>query len=972
QRAAIQQLIRNSNATIQDSSEEALTAFYGVPTTRESDPIRAANTGLAIVEQARRGTTIGIGLSFGTVESQSQSDGTETFVPTGQLMSRLSRLQAAAEEGIIADDLMYQLLETRYEFEEGECLQGEPPIYTYQLLSAHNLSSPTIPLIGRHAELELLKADVEKLLLGGSSFILLTGEAGIGKTRLITELRAHYSDAPLFWLQGKCSSDGYFNYAPIIEALNTHLTPGPSPMKERGEAKRDAVDGAMAHQLREELRRFGMERAIPYMADFLSLPMDAISTEAEAKRYQTATAEQIRYRTFMSLRDWLTNMADVHPIVFVVEDFQWVDEPTLELLKYLTKLAAQIPIMFLYVQRRWHEDAFDKLAVAIQNAYSEGYRQIELNRLSREQSRRLLLQICARMSASGVSNTDVLPTDVFEECSGRRPRPRFDGADATKSIFNNISVDIQRHILDRANGNPFYLEEMCRSSFQNRRLKCESYTKEIPHSIQSAILSRVDQLDPIRKSVVQYAAVLGESFRPSILARLFPQVNIEKTLTMLTNSDFIQSVTESDLIQFKHSLIQEAILKSIAPTSRRQIHHEIAQTLEKFHKEQIEHFSTMLAHHYHFAGDGEKALEYALKAARYHARTLEYRQAARCYRIALAHESTLSDKERYETYMELGECLRNLHQMEEAITIYQKAETLATDKTERALAYIELAHVYNDYIHDWMRDHENAVMYRDKAAALVDEGTDTESIVKIFDNSIQSYGLSAPRGTTRQAGDNFISELLRSLEIIRGRNAERAEVKLLLAIAARLYPHDAGKSLAYQQQALSIAQKIGDDSLLGHLFFHLADIMLEHDNRQSLAFAQEALRRYEKMGDALAVVDTYGIIGRAYYLLGNTEKSIAAYEQMLKFDWLFDVWRLGVGCLALLVQNYVQRGDLTRARKMFFQMLNLIRKHPNKAQSMVMENAAASLCYGGVMHDTTSWMRENISSTIERGCEFVA
>lgn len=161
QRTAIQQLIRDSNATIQGAAEEALTAFYGVPTTRESDPIRAANTALAIQEQIRVGTTIGIGLSFGTVELHSQPDGVETFVPTGQLMSRLSTLQASTEEGIIADDLMYQLLETRYEFEEGECLRGESPIYTYQLLSAHDLSSPTIPLIGRHAELELLKAEVD-------------------------------------------------------------------------------------------------------------------------------------------------------------------------------------------------------------------------------------------------------------------------------------------------------------------------------------------------------------------------------------------------------------------------------------------------------------------------------------------------------------------------------------------------------------------------------------------------------------------------------------------------------------------------------------------------------------------------------------------------------------------------------------------------------------------------------------------
>jgi len=555
-------------------------------------------------------------------------------------------------------------------------------------------------------------------------------------------------------------------------------------------------------------------------------------------------------------------------------------------------------------------------------------------------------------------STDVLscaPTD--DHTLKQASSPAVGGADGTRGTFNNISNDIQRHILNRAEGNPFYLEEMARASIQSASFS--QHYGRVPYSIQSVILSRIDQLDPIRKPIIQYAAVLGEAFRSSILAHLFPQVDMEKTLTMLTNADFIQRAAEPDLIQFKHALIQEAILNSIAPASRRQIHQEIAQTLEKFQQEQIEPFSTMLAHHYNLAGDEEKTLKYALKAARYHARKLEYRQAARCYRIALAYEAALSDKEQYDTYMEFGKCLQMLRQMEEAIAIYQKAEMLATNKTERALAYIKLAHVYNDYIHDWTVDREKAVMYCQKAVALVDEQTDTEAIVEIFQRNIIGIG------------DDFISEQLRALEIIRERNDERTEVRLLLTIAAHPYPRDVEKSLVYQQQALAIARKIGDDSFLGYIFSRLAGIMLEHDSRQALIFAQEALQWYEQVDDTLAVATLHRMIGRAHSLLGNTKESIAAYEQMLKFDWLFNDWWLGVECLGSLVQNYVRRGNWELARNMFFRMLNIVRKHPTKSQSQALEYSSASLCYGGTLKDS-SWMRENIRETIERGCEFVA
>jgi len=799
-----------------------------------------------------------------------------------------------------------------------------------------------LPMVGRHGELQAILEVVERLRLTGSGGIFrITGEAGVGKSHLLATLRAHCSDGSLLWLEGKCPSYSQRAYSPIIEALQEYF---------QVEHAASLLVERAASSLRrlESIREQVGDAALPYLADFLGIPCDV-----DDERFNAATAEQIRIRTFMFLRDWLREFGEQTPIVWVIEDCHWLDASSKELLQYLARLVEGIPILFIYIRRSGYEH--DEQAVNIMALeehlsadYAEEYHQIHLNPLSLSESR-LLLQTWL------------------------------------KQREKDIPAQIQSRLLARASGNPLYLQEIVRNVERWGADKVE----KIPPTIDRLIRARADSLDPVRKAVLQYSAVVGNTVSISLLTCAFPQVDIPKTIKMLTDAEWFKKInsrsivrsqeqSSQGLVRFEHDILREVLYSSLTKETRQNLHREIAELYEALYTDvptspDVAAASVLpssvtptaknyglIAYHYHRAGCDEQACSYALRAAHHHASALEYRQAAWCYRIALAHESTLSDKERYDTYMGFGESLHKLHQMEEAIEIYQKAETSATDKTERALAYIELARIYYGYIHDWTCDSEKAIMYRDKAIALVDENTDTESIVTIFGHGI------------RGNDDYFISEVLHALEVVRERKDERAEVKLLFAINIHLYPHDVEKSLAYQKQALAIAQKIGDDSLLGDVFHSLAGMMLGHDNQQALIFAQKALRRYEQVGDARYTAGIYRTIGWRHYLLGNTEESIAAYEQMLKYDWLFDDWWLGIDCLAFLVQNYAQRNDWERARKFFFRMLNLVRKHPNKPQSGSIEDAAASLCYGGPVHLASSWMTENISATIERGCEFIA
>jgi len=939
-------------------SDGNLVILYGYPETHEDDAIRAAHTAEAIVAEPHLNGKAGIAISAclsccsevercsgveppnnGAITSRQQDvalgNSTCGFFSSSAFYS-LMGLASAVEDGILVDETAQFLLKEHYRFEEVHVrsqTQGE--LMAYRLIGALSSEktretphSENLPMVGRHGELQALLEVVERLRLTGSGGIFqITGEAGVGKSRLLASLRARCSDGSLLWLEGESPSYAQKAYAPIIEALQEHF-----------QVERAASSFHAASLLRtlKSIREQASAAALPYFADFLG-----ISCDVDDEKFNTATAEQIRIRTFMFLRDWLRKISEQTAIVWVIEDAHWLDESSKELLQYLARLVEEIPILFIYLQRSGYEH--DEQAASIialeerlRSDYAEEYHEIHLNPLSLSESR-LLLQAWLKQKQS------------------------------------NIPAQAQSRLLGRAAGNPLYLREIARSIQQ---WGVDSVHK-IPPTIDRIIRARADSLDPVRKSVLQYSAIVGNTVPVPLLTRAFPEVDIPKTIKILTDAEWLKGINAqppndvqppNNLVRFEHDIFRETLYSSLTRGTRQELHREIAELYVA--ADSVPPYVAagsvlptgknygLIAYHYHRAGCDKQACTYALKAAPHHASALEYRQAAQCYRIALAHESVLSDKERYDTYMEFGECLRWLHQMEEAISIYQKAEKLAADETERALAYIGLAHAHDKYIHDWMVDRENAVIYRNKATALVDEHTDTESVVKIFDHDITT-------------DDNFISELFRAHQIIRGRNDERAEVILLFAIAARLYPHDVEKSLTYREQALAIAEKIGDDSLLAHVFHRLATTMLENDRRQALVFAQEALQRYEQMGDIPTIFSIYRTIGRAHFLLGNTDESIAAYEQMLKYDWLFDVWWFGAECLGSLVQSYAQRGDWERARKIFLRMLSLIRKHPNTAQSVTMENAAASLCCGELIRDAYSWMTKNISATIERGCEFV-
>ena len=814
-----------------------LVILYGYPETHEDDAIRAALTAEAIVAEPWSEGKIGVAISGQLCRSRfrktksSVSPSLRSRVNSANISRQqnsafhsLMALASAVDDGILVDETAQFLLKEHYRFEEVHVrsqTQGE--LMAYRLTGAIGEKtkkiqhSENLPMVGRHGELQSLLEAVERLQLTGSGGIFqITGEAGVGKSRLLAALHSHLEcvnrvnanslerinlvDA-LIWLEGKCPSYAQKAYAPIIEALQEHFQVEHAAslfQVERAASSFQVERAASSFQVERAASSFQVgDEALPYFADFLG-----ISCDVDDEKFNTATAEQIRIRTFMFLRDWLRKIAEQTAIIWVIEDAHWLDESSKELLQYLARLVEEIPILFIYLQRSGYEhdeQAGDAMALEerLRSDYAEQYYEIHLNLLSLGEGR-LLLQTWLKQKQS------------------------------------NIPAQTQSRLLGRAAGNPLYLREIARSIEQ---WGVDSVHK-IPPTIDRIIRARADSLDPVRKSVLQYSAVVGNTVPIPLLERAFPQVDIPKTVKILTDAGWFQEISvpsgespSRSQMRFEHDILRETLYSSLTRETRQELHREIAEfyiaalsvppnaakssnDLNRYYKNY-----GMIAYHYHRASCDKQACAYALKAARHHANALEYRQAAQCYRIALAHESILSDKEQYDTYMAFGECLRALHQMEEAIAIYQKAETLATDKTERALAYIGLAHVYNHYVHDWTRNLENVVMYCNKAAALVDEHTDTETIVKIFAHDI------------REPDDNYTSELLRALEIIRVRNDERSEVLLLLAITLRLYLHDFEKSLAYQKQALSIAYKIGDDSLLGDVFSHLAAIMFERDNR---------------------------------------------------------------------------------------------------------------------------------------------
>jgi class 3 adenylate cyclase/tetratricopeptide (TPR) repeat protein len=569
---------------------DGLLVYFGYPRAHEDDPQRAVRTGLGIVEaMVQLNTRLGherevqlavrLGCHTGLVVVGEMGGGTRhEQLALGETPNLAARLQGiAAPNTLVVSAATVPLLGGFFACQSlgPHLLKGLPqPLEVYQVLSESTARSrleavgytSLTPLVGREPEVALLRERWAQVKDGSGQVVLLSGEAGIGKSRLVQVLAEQVASEPQAWLTPCQCSPYHQNTAlyPLIDLLERVVL-----RFEREESPQQKLS-----KLEGFLVQYGLPlaEAVPLFASLLSLPPGADYAPL------ALSPEQQKQRTLHGLLTILLRIAAQQPVLFVMEDLHWVDPSTLELLSLLVDQGPTARIMALLTCRPDFSPPWSGRAHLTQ---------VTLNRLPRRQAVEMTSQ---------VAHGKALPAEVVAQ------------------------------VVAKTDGVPLFVEELTKMVLESGLLQewDELYALTgplpplaIPTTLHDSLMARLDRLATV-KALAQLGATLGREFAYELLQAVSPweEGTLQQGLHQLVAAEFLyqRGVPPQATYVFKHALIQEAAYQSLLKSTRQQYHQRIAQVLETRFPEVGETQPEVVARHCTAAGQDEAALHYWQRA----------------------------------------------------------------------------------------------------------------------------------------------------------------------------------------------------------------------------------------------------------------------------------------------------------------------------------------------------------------------
>jgi class 3 adenylate cyclase/tetratricopeptide (TPR) repeat protein len=571
---------------------DAVLAIFGAPVAHEDDAERAVHAGLAILSAAEQYAQavkrrygiefrVRVGINSGlAVLAMVGDDVKMEYTAMGDTANLASRLQNLADPGTLlvsteTHSLVRKLFESR-SLGRVQVKGKAEPVEIFQVTgitakpgSVRGLDGLQSPLVGRDDEVARARDAIAGRRHAGG-IIIVSGEAGLGKSRMVAELRGWVSqipDAPL-WLEGRALSYGqtiaYYPWRQIVRgAIGVEEGTSPAEIRERVETAVPAEDVAP------------LERLL------------AVDDEATAEDVEGLSGEALVLRITDAVARLLTSARE-GGVVAVLDDLHWADEASLDLLRAIADLTADRALVVLAMTRPDRDAHSARTLDQIRERCGERVTQIDLEPLDDDASERLL---------SNLLQVRDLPDDVRKE------------------------------ILDKSDGNPFFIEEVIRwlidsghivQDGDNWRAAREIATVAVPETLAGVLASRIDRLPPETKRVVQAAAVIGRIFQYPVLKRVAEQdriANPEPHVRELTAEELIREKNPLLDYIFKHALTQEAAKDLLLLRRRREYHELVGKTLEDLYPDRLDELAAMLAYHFREAESWERAAQYARRAA---------------------------------------------------------------------------------------------------------------------------------------------------------------------------------------------------------------------------------------------------------------------------------------------------------------------------------------------------------------------
>jgi TOMM system kinase/cyclase fusion protein len=567
---------------------DGLLIYFGYPQAHEDDTQRAVRTGLEMLAAMRTLNTrlvqdqgvrlaVRIGIHTGlVVVGDMGSGGRREHLALGDTPNLAARLQGLAAPGtVVISDATSRLVQGYFMCQDlgSQALKGiDTPVQVYRVLeesaaqSRLDVAAATglTPLVGREVEVSLLRERWAQSHDGLGQVVLLTGEAGIGKSRLVHVLTERVVDAGAPRLTLRCSP--YHTNSPlypVIEHLQRVLHwHREAPPETRLTTLEQAVQGV----------RLPLAEVVPLVATLLSLPVP--------ERYPplTLSPQRQKQQTQEALVAWLLAEAAQQPVLAIWEDLHWADPSTLELLGLLLDQAPTARLLLVLTARPEFRPPWAPRSYVTP---------LTLTRLTRPQIEELVL---------GVTGGKSLPVAVVQQ------------------------------IVAKTDGIPLFVEELVKTVLETGLVQEEDGRYmltgplpplAIPATLQDALMARLDRLAAV-KEVAQLGAVLGREFSYALLQAVAPmdELTLQQGLAQLVEAELLyqRGIPPQATYIFRHALVQDAAYQSLLRSTRQQYHQRIAQVLEAQFPDMVETQPELLAQHYTEAGLNEHAIPYWQRA----------------------------------------------------------------------------------------------------------------------------------------------------------------------------------------------------------------------------------------------------------------------------------------------------------------------------------------------------------------------
>lgn len=894
---------------------DALLALFGAPQAHEDDPERALHSALEMRRRvagvAERWSTrislplaLHIGVNTGPVVAGGVgASSSKAYSVTGDTVNTAQRLQAMAEPGdILVGPVTHRL--TRHAFSFNSLgtlpLRGKAEgVLVHRLtgrieaaanprgLSALGLQAP---MVGRDAELAGLLRCLDAACSGVTQFVRLTGEAGAGKTRLVAEFLEKVRHEPRFAdvvvRQAACSSFGEPSYGTLAAIVRCAYDIGgndsPDDARRQLSSGLDALDLATAER----------ERLIPLFLCILGFgDPDGVLKHVEP--------EQLRRQIFYAIRTILERRLQRAPLLLIIEDLHWADTASLETLRFAMDRLERNRLMLLTT----HRPAF------------------ETDRLNSAKASLTMLRLPPLSSAEGHELLSAL----------------FGAGGLPARLCNRI--------VERAGGNPLFIEEIVRRLIESGELRRDgarwevnkaTAAADIPLSIQAMMLARIDRLPPRVRKLAQTAAVIGTRFETSVLEAVFSDpAGIETGLDHLCEAEIIEESpggVASDSFGFCQTMLHEVIYDNLLLKRRTELHGLIAETLERRYGTQPTRLEDLALLGYHFGRSAHKAKAaiYLTAAGDEARRTYANEDALRFYREAFDALGDRQDRAWLVPCERIADLYGPAGQRERAMEFYRDALKAHQDADDH-LAAARILRKLGRLLFDAGNRDAARTRFAEAAALLQDTNAPIEQA-----HLLQEQGHLAFRSGDYAGAVRWADEALRCAERLPPqRNDESEANEATLAIAQALNTKGTAlarlgktrEAVAEVERSVEAALRCGQLNAACRGYTNLGVLYTIIDPALAIEICQRGYEMAKRIGDFGFQARLLTNIAVAYCTFTDrcAREGMPAVQTALAIDRALDQRDHLPVPLLVLAQIYQCHGEPDLARRHYIEALEAAR-----------------------------------------------